>query len=49
MIIEDKSNIRSHQPPKREHLHFLQQKRDGTGRVSEQMMVSLIPHNPDTS
>jgi hypothetical protein len=49
MIIGDKSNIRSFQPPKIEHLHFLQQKRDETGRVSEQTMVSLIPHNPDTS
>jgi hypothetical protein len=48
MIIGSKSNIRSLQPPKREHFHFLQQKSDRIGRTSEQALVLLIPYNPDT-
>jgi hypothetical protein len=49
MIVGNKINIRSLQPSEREHLHFFQQKRDRTGCVAEQAMVTLIPQYPDTS
>jgi hypothetical protein len=49
MIIGSKSNIRSLQPPKREHLDFLLQMSNETRRVSEQTMVSFIPQDTNAS
>jgi hypothetical protein len=49
MIIRSKSYMCRFQPPKREHLDFLQQMSNWTCRVSEQTMVSFIPQDPNAS